>query len=129
MSKKTCGVCDTTFKPTPGNAGMYCSRGCYFEGRKRANFQKLIEGDYSVTSRPAIRKFMKEYHGMVCSSCKGETWMGNPIPLELDHIDGNAGNNRLDNLRLLCPNCHALTPTHKAKNKGSGRSSRGLPLY
>lgn len=43
--------------------------------------------------------------------------MGQPIPLELDHIDGNHQNNALQNLRLLCPNCHALTPTFRDKNK------------
>jgi hypothetical protein len=55
--------------------------------------------------------------------------MSQPIPLELDHIDGDAGNNNYDNLRVLCPNCHALTPTFKAKNKGKGRAARGLPLF
>jgi len=43
--------------------------------------------------------------------------MDQPIPLELDHIDGNHQNNALDNLRLLCPNCHSLTPTFRGKNK------------
>jgi 5-methylcytosine-specific restriction endonuclease McrA len=39
------------------------------------------------------------------------------IPLELDHINGNNGDNRLENLRLLCPNCHALTPTYRSKRR------------
>lgn len=55
----------------------------------------------------------------ICSCCKKRTWLGNQIPLELDHIDGNTDNNLLKNLRLLCPNCHALTPTYRGKNKGS----------
>jgi len=52
----------------------------------------------------------------VCSNCKLEKWLDDLIPLELDHIDGNSSNNILSNLRLLCPNCHALTPTYRGKN-------------
>lgn len=51
-----------------------------------------------------------------CSNCKGTEWLGNPIPLELEHKDGNKFNNKLENLCLLCPNCHALTDTYRAKN-------------
>ena len=51
-----------------------------------------------------------------CASCLNSRWLGNPIPLELDHIDGDTANNQLGNLRLLCPNCHALTPTYRARN-------------
>ena len=42
--------------------------------------------------------------------------MVEPIPLELHHKDGNRYNNQLDNLMLLCPNCHALTENYRAKN-------------
>ena len=51
-----------------------------------------------------------------CHSCHNTKWMGEIIPLELDHIDGNHENNNLHNLKLLCPNCHALTPTYRGKN-------------
>lgn len=51
-----------------------------------------------------------------CSCCKLTEWNGQPIPIELDHIDGNKHNHQQDNLRLLCPNCHAQTDTYKGKN-------------
>jgi hypothetical protein len=51
-----------------------------------------------------------------CYECGLTEWKNQPIPLELEHKNGNNTDNRLENLTLLCPNCHALTPTYRAKN-------------
>lgn len=67
-----------------------------------------------------------EKFGEKCSMClwsKRHEVTGK-VPLEIDHIDGNSENNSETNLRLLCPNCHALTPHFKNLNKGNGRSWR-----
>lgn len=53
----------------------------------------------------------------ICDECKGTEWMGKPIPLELHHKDGNNKNNSLDNLQLLCANCHSQTANYRGKNK------------
>lgn len=51
-----------------------------------------------------------------CTVCGIDSWNGNPISLELDHINGINNDNRLENLRFLCPNCHAQTLTYGSKN-------------
>lgn len=52
-----------------------------------------------------------------CEICGISSWMDKPIQLQLDHIDGNPHNHKLENLRLLCPNCHSQTKTYCGKNK------------
>ncbi len=52
-----------------------------------------------------------------CYSCEKKDWLNQEIPLELEHINGDNKDNRLENLTLLCPNCHALTGTYRGKNR------------
>lgn len=54
-----------------------------------------------------ISEGVKEHR---CEGCNQIEWMGQPIPIELHHIDGIRKNNKLENLKILCPNCHAQTP-------------------
>ncbi|MFE0631022.1 HNH endonuclease [Streptomyces sp. NPDC058864] len=57
-----------------------------------------------------------------CALCGTEpVWCGRPLPLEVDHLDGDWRDNRLANLRLLCPNCHATTDTYRGRGKGRDR--------
>lgn len=51
-----------------------------------------------------------------CECCRNTKWLGQPIKLELHHINGNHNDNRLENLQLLCPNCHAYTDNYRGKN-------------
>ena len=66
-----------------------------------------------------LKKNLIKIRGNKCEKCHNEFWMGKPIALELHHIDGDRTNNVLDNLQLLCPNCHSLTDNWRGKgNKG-----------
>lgn len=97
----------------------YCNNIC------QQNYQwELSKSEVSKLSHGSLKKLLIETHGHKCQICNLDSWMNQKIPIEMDHIDGINENNDLSNLRLLCPNCHAQTPTYKAKNKGSGRMYR-----
>jgi len=90
----------------------------------RIPLEKYLNNENCISSNKLKKRLIKErILSSKCSSCHLTDWLGKPIPLELDHIDGNHLNNRLENLRILCPNCHALTPTYRGKNKKSKLSS------
>jgi hypothetical protein len=67
-----------------------------------------------------------EIGGERCSKCRSHKRhpVTGRVPLEIDHLDGNYADNSPSNVGLLCPNCHALTPTYRALNKGNGRPSK-----
>lgn len=104
----------------------YCSHKCYNDFEWSLKKDKIKNGEIQLkdTQRPTARKYLMDVFGKKCSICSLERWNGEEIGLNLDHIDGNADNNSLDNLRLVCGNCDALLPTYRGKNKGSGRYAR-----
>lgn len=81
----------------------------------------LVEkSTYSNSSALRQRLIQEGIFIYQCSGCNLSIWNDKPIPLELDHINGDNRDHRLENLRLLCPNCHALTNTYRGKNIGVG---------
>ena len=86
--------------------------------------ERYLSNELQIQSYKLKKKLLSEgFLKQRCSNCQNTEWLDQPIPLELDHINGDHSDNRLPNLRLLCPNCHALTPTYRGKNVNSKLSS------
>ena len=93
-------------------------------GRKgiKRNIKKISAIEYSqreFVQIPRLRKKLIDdgIKKEECEMCHNTEWLGKKITLELHHKDGNRFNNSFDNLEILCPNCHSLTPNHSKKNK------------
>ena len=87
-----------------------------YESKKYIQFNEYINGEYVQTNKlrkKLLKEGLKEH---ICECCLNSMWNGVPIPLEVHHVDGDKNNNNLENLQLMCPNCHALTDTYRGKN-------------
>jgi hypothetical protein len=76
----------------------------------------LVRGRFTNTSRLKARLIDEGLKEPRCEACGRDRWNDRPIPLELDHINGRRDDNRMVNLRILCPNCHAQTDTYRGRN-------------
>ena len=100
------------FKPNPGQP---LSEVLIINGRAQSY----------VLKKRLFRAGLKTPQCEICGWCQKA--VDGRIPVELDHINGVHSDNRLENLRVLCPNCHSLQSTHRGKNKGlTNRASGGM---
>lgn len=122
--KKYCLHCGRQI--TSKKASKFCSNECHCAyGHEKAyhdfleNNDKYCRGNY--TPRAFYGEFLEEqnYSCAICA-CKNEH-NGKVLKFIIDHIDGDASNNKRNNLRLVCPNCDSQLPTFKSKNKNSTR--------
>lgn len=113
-----CLFCNKECFRSPKLLKIYCSIQCHQDHILQT---KINNG---TASQKTLKRFLIKTYGNSCSCCRINEWNKKPIVMDLEHIDGNSDNNKLDNLCLLCPNCHSQTDTYKGKNRGNGRHSR-----
>jgi len=131
MHNRKCIFCNQTLKTR--HQIRFCSSKCQCDHQHNlfvdAWRNGLVDGMIGVSTRVTsahIRRYLIETHGEKCSQCEWNVRhsITGKVPLDVDHIDGNSENNNESNLRLLCPNCHSLTPYFRNLNKGHGRKWR-----
>lgn len=108
----------------------FCSRDClnsfYQKQREKEVYSNIKTKDGRVSK--TVRKFLFKKYNNSCQLCGWSTKneFTGKVPLQIHHIDGNPENNNIENLQLLCPNCHSLTKSYSNKNYGKGRESRRI---
>ncbi|QOI71330.1 putative HNH homing endonuclease [Erwinia phage pEa_SNUABM_12] len=108
-----------------GNMG---GKGIKTQPNQYVNAMEYIErgeqGQYVKSHKLRLKLIKDGIKEEKCEICGNHEWNGKTIPLELDHIDGDHYNNDLENLRIICPNCHAQTDSHAGKNVGKNMKQK-----
>jgi hypothetical protein len=115
---KECAECG---KPKEKRHNKYCDN-CI---KNNVYSNKITEFEAATIDRTR-KRILIELRGHQCENCNLSTWLEQPIPLELHHLDGNADNHSQENLMLICPNCHALTENYKGANMGIDSSRQKM---
>lgn len=113
----------------------FCSNKCQMNYQYESYIEKWLRDEisgerYEGEVSNHVRRWLFEKFNYCCSKC---SWseihpITKLIPLQVNHINGDWSHHRPDNLELLCPNCHALTPNYGSLNNGKGRRIRSQKL-
>lgn len=117
--KTNCKFCND---PIYTSKNIFCNKECHNNYKKQEKYKEIFNG---IGTHKQTKKYLIEKHGNIClnPNCAWD-FTKQQVNVELEHINGNSEDNTLENLTLLCPNCHSLTDTYKGKNKGNGRYKR-----
>jgi hypothetical protein len=126
---KRCVECSTEYVQYSQKRSECCSTTCFNIHQHKLRYQSFLDGGPSVMRvNYNLAKFKPDIlseQDNKCAICNCKPYHnGQSLVFILDHIDGDAANNKRDNLRLVCPNCDSQLPTYKSKNKISSRTYR-----
>ena len=128
--KKIIRYCVNCNKKLKTYQKKFCSNRCQCD-YQYSTIKELILTDNvdQLTARnkdAIVKKVLLEIYGNKCMQCGWNeiNKYTNKVPVQLEHRDGHWYNFKLDNLELLCPNCHSLTKTFGGANRGNGRPHR-----
>lgn len=132
VTQKTCKSCNTEFKLKRHGSQIFCDEKCGKDFQYNENIKAWLSGEHPGWTGKTrqlskfIRRYLHETRGTACEECGWDQRhpVDNAVLTEIEHIDGNAENNLLSNLKILCPNCHSMTPTFRARNKNSKRDRK-----
>lgn len=129
---KECKNCTSEIE----NRSLYCSNKCQSEFQKKEFIRRWKSGEINGHNKGKnkaismiIKNYLLEKADRKCEECGWNkvNRFTKKSPLEIHHIDGDSLNNMEENLKVLCPNCHSLTPNYKNANKISSRKRRNKP--
>lgn len=137
--KRTKKFINCIFCGKPNRTGTkYCSHSCSSKHASHKSFSYIesLNGDFNklktiYKSRDKttiiirkVKAYLLHKYGHKCQICNRIKWLSQPIPLTLDHINGDSDNHDISNIRLICANCDRLQPTFGSKNRHNNLSSR-----
>lgn len=131
-----CLNCDISWLKKEKRAKKYCSTKCQHEYARKEYIRSWqngeVDGNKGIDQiSNHVRNYLFEKYENKCCKCGWNEINEHTgyIPLTVNHIDGNYSNSIEENLELICPNCHSLTPSYGGRNKGNGRPYRQLWRY
>jgi hypothetical protein len=119
--KANCINCNVEFKYAPSQkSGRFCTNKCQGEYQIKERFK------YGIAWNKRMGTYLKEIRGNKCEECGITEHNGKPLTFQIDHVNGNRLDNRHENLKVICPNCHTQSETWGVKNASEEGKQRML---